>query len=120
ALNRTRGPFNVGVPTMMAGIAAVGDEEFLRKSVDHNDAELPRVTAALEALGLEVTPSVCNFVLVHFKPGQAAPADPHVRRRGFILRGMKGYGLPDALRMSIGTTEQNDGALAALREFTGA
>jgi histidinol-phosphate aminotransferase len=117
ALNRTRGPFNISVPGMMAGVAAIEDQEFLEKSVAHNSIELPRVTAALEALGLDVTPSVCNFVLVHFRPGQASEADAHLRKRGFILRGMRGYGLPDALRMSIGTTEQNDGALAALKEF---
>ncbi|HWA01039.1 MAG TPA: histidinol-phosphate transaminase [Caulobacterales bacterium] len=117
ALNKTRGPFNVGVPAMMAGVAAIQDQEFLERSVDHNDAELPRVTEALEAMGLKVTPSVGNFVLVHFTPGKAAEADAHLRKRGYILRAMKGYGLPDALRMTIGTAEQNDGALAALKEF---
>lgn len=117
ALNRTRGPFNISVPGMLAGVAAVEDDDFLDMSVAHNERELPRVTAALEAIGIEVTPSVGNFVLAHFAPGKAAEADAFLRKRGYIVRGMKGYGLPDALRISIGTTEQNDGALAVLKEF---
>lgn len=119
ALNRTRGPFNIGTPAMMAGIAALEDQDFTEKSAAHNLAELERVTKALEAMGLKVTPSVGNFVLVHFKPGQAAGADAHLRKRGYILRMMKGYGFPDAMRFTIGLTEQNTGALAALKEFLG-
>jgi histidinol-phosphate aminotransferase len=68
-------------------------------------------------MGLQVTPSVGNFVLAHFKPGQAQAADAALRKRGYILRAMKGYGLPDALRFTIGLVEQNTGALAALKEF---
>ncbi|MEJ0059892.1 MAG: histidinol-phosphate transaminase [Terricaulis sp.] len=117
ALNRTRGPFNVSTPSMMAGIAAIEDMAFLEKSVDHNEAELPRVTQALQGMGLTVTPSVGNFVLVHFAPGQADAADAHLRKRGYILRAMRSYDLPDALRMTIGTVAENDGALAALKEF---
>ena len=63
---------------------------------------------------------MCNFVLVHFAPGKAAEADAHLRKRGYILRGMKGYDLPEALRMTLGTVEENDGALAALKEFVSA
>jgi histidinol-phosphate aminotransferase len=117
ALNRTRGPFNVSTPSMMAGIAAFEDQAFLERSVDHNEVELPRVTRALEAMGLAVTPSVGNFVLVHFAPGKATGADAHLRKRGYILRAMGGYGFPDALRMTIGKVSENDGALAALKEF---
>jgi histidinol-phosphate aminotransferase len=117
ALNRTRGPFNVNIPAMEAAIAALEDQEFAQKSADHNAAELPRVSAALERIGVRVTPSVCNFVLAHFAPGQAAKADAHLRSRGYILRPLKSYGLPDALRMTLGTTEQSDGAIAALAEF---
>jgi histidinol-phosphate aminotransferase len=117
AINRVRGPFNVSTPSMIAGIAALEDETFVEKSVAHNLAELERVANALRAMGLEVTPSVANFLLVHFKPGQAAAADAHLRSRGYIMRGMKGYRLPDALRFSMGLREENDGALAALAEF---
>jgi histidinol-phosphate aminotransferase len=117
ALNKARGPFNVSIPAQEAAIAALGDEAFTAKSVEHNERELPRVTAALKGMGLSVTPSVCNFVLVHFAPGRAADADAHLRAKGYILRALRSYGLPDAMRMTLGTTEQNDGALTALAEF---
>lgn len=117
ALNRARGPFNIGTPTMMAGIAAMQDQDFAEMSAEHNARELARVTEAIQAMGVEVTPSAANFLLVHFGPGGAAKVDAHLRSRGYIVRGMKGYGLPDALRISIGTTEQNSGLLAALEEY---
>lgn len=120
ALNRVRGPFNVSIPAQEAAIAALEDQAFADKSANHVRAELPRVTTALEAMGLVVTPSACNFVLAHFKSGQATAADSYLRSKGYILRAMKSYKLPDALRMTIGPKEHNDGALAALAEFMAA
>jgi histidinol-phosphate aminotransferase len=120
ALNKTRSPFNVATPSLAAGIAAMQDIAFAEKSADHNERELARVDAALKAMGLEVTPSVANFVLVHFSKAagkSAAEADAFLRKRGFILRRMEGYGLPNALRLSIGKTEENDGVLAAMKDF---
>ncbi|HVY04233.1 MAG TPA: histidinol-phosphate transaminase [Caulobacterales bacterium] len=120
ALNKVRMPFNVSTPAQAAAIAAIGDVDFAERSADHNARELARVTGALRALGLDVTESVGNFVLVHFprKPGKgAAAADDFLSRRGFILRRVDGYGLPDALRLSIGKTEDNTGVIAALKDF---
>ncbi len=117
ALNKTRSPFNVATPSLAAGIAAINDTDFMTKTADHNERELARVDAALKAMGLEVTPSVANFVLVHFGKRSAAEADAFLRKRGFILRRMEGYGLPNALRLSIGKTEENTGVLAALKDF---
>ena len=77
---------------------------------------------ALEALGLKVTPSVANFVLIHFPDvdGKRAPeADEFLTSRGYILRAVKGYGFPNALRMSIGPEEANRGVIEALGEFMG-
>src|SRR5262249_8333359 len=105
-------------PAMLAGVAAMQDQDFADMSADHNARELVRVTAALEAMGIDVTPSAANFVLAHFKPGGAVKADAHLRARGYIVRAMKGYGLPDALRISIGTVEQNSGLLEALKDFS--
>jgi histidinol-phosphate aminotransferase len=122
AIMRAKAPFNVSIPAQIAGAAAIADIDFERRSVAHNDMELPRVRAALQALGLEVTPSVGNFVLVHFPDldGKRAPdVDAHLRRCGYILRRMDGYKLPNALRFSIGLREDNDGAVAALAELFG-
>lgn len=118
ALNRVRGPFNTSGPAMAAGIAAIEDEAFVRHSADLNARELARVEGRLRALGLEVTPSVANFTLVHFPAHKSAPdADAFLRKSGIIVRRVDGYGFPDALRISIGSEAQNSALLQALEEF---
>lgn len=118
-LNRVRGPFNVNAAAQAAGAAALEDTAWLQKSRDHNDAELARVGAALKGLGIEVVPSVANFLLMRFPGGaeQAKDADAALRQAGLILRGMGGYGLTDCLRLSIGTVEEDDKVIAALTKF---
>ncbi|OXT02676.1 histidinol-phosphate transaminase [Notoacmeibacter marinus] len=121
AVNRVRGPFNVTGPAIAAGVAAMGDQDHLKRAVAHNEEWLKKVTDGLEALGLRVTPSVGNFVLMHFPDGDdarsAAAADAYLAKRGYVLRQVGGYGFPNALRMSIGTAEANKGVLAALADF---
>ncbi|WP_152045056.1 histidinol-phosphate transaminase [Aureimonas psammosilenae] len=119
-INRIRGPFNLNAAAIAAGAAAIRDRAHVARSVEHNDRWLEWVTAELRALGLEVTPSVANFVLVHFpadKGRTAAEAEAFLTERGFILRGVSSYGLPNALRMTIGSEEANRGTVAALAEF---
>jgi len=80
------------------------------------------MTEALSALGLGVTPSAANFLLVHF-PGNrqsAVEADTFLQSRRIILRRVAEYGLPDALRMTVGTEEENLAVLDALKAFLGA
>jgi len=120
ALNRIRGPFNVSGPAIAAGVAAVKDQGHVETAVAHNAEWLAWLTEKLSALGLRVTPSVANFVLMHFpdEPGKgAAAADAFLKARGLILRRVGNYGFPNALRMSVGTEEANRRALAALAEF---
>lgn len=118
-LNRVRGPFNVNAPAQAAGIAALRDVAWTDKARSHNDTELPRLTQAISGLGITVAPSVGNFLLLRFPGGamQAKAADEHLRRQGLILRAMAGYGLPDCLRLTIGTLEENARVLAALSSF---
>lgn len=119
-LNRVRGPFNISAPAIAAGAAAMSDQEFLEFAVAHNDTWLPWLASELSALGLDVTPSVGNFVLVHFptESGRNAhAADAHLQGKGFIVRRMDAYGMPGALRISVGTEEANRGLVACLREF---
>ena len=119
-LHRIRGPFNVNSAAIAAGAAAVKDQEFAEQAVQHNNHWLAKVTEDLTNLGLTVTPSVGNFVLVHFPHVEgktAAEADAFLTERGFVLRAVGGYGFPDALRMSIGSEEANLGVIAALKEF---
>jgi histidinol-phosphate aminotransferase len=118
ALNKVRLPFNVSTAGQAAAAAAIADLGFAEKSARHNEAELERVSDAIASMGFRVTESAANFVLVHFPDEKAAAdTDAHFRKRGYIVRAVGVYGLPDALRISIGTTEQNSGALAALKEF---
>lgn len=122
ALNRIRGPFNVSGMAIAAGIAAVQDREFLTRAVEHNDEWLPWVTAELEKLGLKVTPSVGNFVLVHFPDEdgkRAADADAYLLQHGCVLRQVANYGLPNALRMTVGSEEANRTVVEHLKTFLG-
>ncbi len=119
-LNRLRGPFNVNAPAIAAGTAAIEDDAFIADSVRFNSRWIERLTTELTGLGLEITPSVGNFLLIHFPqtPGRtAAEADLYLGRRGLILRRVDNYGLPGALRMSIGTETANLRVIDALRSF---
>ncbi|WP_336055430.1 histidinol-phosphate transaminase [Nitratireductor sp. CH_MIT9313-5] len=120
AINRVRGPFNVNAMAIAAGAAAIRDREHLAKAVAFNDEWLNWLTKEFERIGLRVTPSVGNFLLIHFPDAKgkgAAEADEHLVSRGFVLRRVTAYGFPNALRMSVGTEEANRGVVAALTEF---
>jgi len=122
ALNRVRNPFNVNTPAMKAGIAAIEDAAHVETSVAHNTRWLGWLTQEIGKLGLKVTPSVANFVLIHFpetKGRTAADADAFLTKRGLILRRVAGYGLPNALRMTVGTEEANHLVVKALADFLG-
>ncbi|WP_336487978.1 pyridoxal phosphate-dependent aminotransferase [Methylobacterium nigriterrae] len=122
ALNRIRGPFNLSSAGIAAGAAAIDDEAHVAAAAAHNAAWLPRLTDAVTALGLAVTPSVGNFILVHFPdaPGRtAAAADAFLTGRGVITRRVASYGLPNALRVTVGSDAANEAFLAALADFIG-
>ncbi len=121
-LNRIRGPFNVSAPALAAGEAAIQDRAHQDRSRVHNNQWLPWLTKELRGLGLEVTDSQGNFVLIRFPAGQgkdAAAAIAHLNARGIIPRQMGGYGLPDCVRITIGLDDDNQAVADALREFVG-
>jgi histidinol-phosphate aminotransferase len=122
ALNRIRGPFNVNQPAIAAGVAAIGDAAHVETSRAHNEKWLAWLTAEIGKLGLKVTPSAANFVLIHFPTDgghTAKEADAFLTKRGLILRAVGAYKLPHALRMSVGTEEANRLTVKALAEFLG-
>ncbi len=122
AMNRVRGPFNVNSAAIAAGAAAIRDRAHVEMAVAHNDEWLGWLTGELSGLGLTVTPSVGNFLLLHFPdaPGKsAAEADAFLTARGYVLRRVTGYGFPNALRLTVGSEEANRGVTAALAEFLG-
>ncbi len=121
AVHRVRGPFNVTSVAQAAGIAALSDDAFVTRSVEHNNDELERLKSALETMGFKVYPSVGNFLLIEFEDRdgkRAEDADGFLRSRGIVIRDMKAYGLANYLRLSIGTSEANDDVLEAFSTFS--
>ncbi len=119
-LNRIRGPFNMSVPALAAGAAAIADTAHEETSVAHNERWLPWLSAEIQKLGFKVTPSVANFILVHFAEdggGSANAADSFLKQRGIIVRKVASYGLPDCLRITIGSETDNRAVAAALADF---
>jgi histidinol-phosphate aminotransferase len=120
ALNRIRGPFNVTGPSIAAGVAALQDEAHMQEAAEHNPIWLPHMADELERIGLTVTPSAANFLLVHFPDDagrSARDADAFLHERRIILRRVENYGFPDALRLTIGTEPENRAVIEALSEF---
>ena len=120
AINRMRGPFNVNAAAIEAGVAALKDRAHVDRTIAHNDRWLSWLSEELPKLGLRVTPSVGNFILIHFPAAEkhsAEKADAFLSSRGYILRRVAAYGFPNALRMTVGAEEANRGVVAALAEF---
>ena len=117
-LNRLRGPFNINQPAIAAGLAALDDQGHIEASRAHNAQWREWLVQQLGGIGFSVRPSFANFILVEFDSDkQASAAEVFLSRRGVILRGLTAYGLPHALRLSIGTEAGNRAALAALTDF---
>jgi histidinol-phosphate aminotransferase len=118
-LNRIRGPFNVSGPAQAAGVAALEDEAFMARALAHNAEWRQWYTEELTKLGLDVVPSVANFLLFQFPEGDrsAARADEYLTKQGLLLRRTDEYLLPNSLRVTVGTQEENRAVIAALTAF---
>lgn len=120
-LNRVRAPFNVNVAAQKAAVAALADQAFVEGVLKHNDKWLAWLTSEIRKLsnsGIRVDDSVGNFLLVHFADAKRAQdADRFLMSRGVILRSCASYGLPQCLRLTVGSEEANRAAAAALKEF---
>ncbi len=113
AMERVRPPFNVTRAAQAAALAALGDHEHIARAVEVNRAGIAQIQAGLAGLPLDVMPSRGNFLLVHLH-GLAQPIHEALLRRGVIVRAMAGYELPQCLRISVGTQEENAIMLEAL------
>jgi histidinol-phosphate aminotransferase len=114
-LNRVRQPFNVNTIALAAALAALDDAEHLQRSVEVNRAGMAQLRAGFDALGVRHLPSAGNFVMIDC--GRPAPAVYEAMlRQGVIVRPVGNYQLPNHLRITIGTREQNERMLAALRQ----
>ncbi len=121
-LNRVKPPFNVTRIGQRAALASLEDDDFKNKSVRLNRANKAGLFPRLQGLGLRVIPSQANFLL--FFPGvDVAELNQRLLRRGVIIRPMAGFGIPDAMRVTVGLEEENDffiseleNALAAMKK----
>ena len=121
-LHRVRGPFNVNGAAQAAGTAAVRDAAFTEKVRAHNAKWLPWTRDQLMNLGLFATDSVGNFVLVCFNglaDKNAEAADAFLKQNGIIVRHMAGYGLPECLRITIGSESEMMAVVNTLARFLG-
>jgi histidinol-phosphate aminotransferase len=112
-LNRVRQPFNVNSLALVAATAALDDQEHLRLTAELNSKGMQQVLAGLKELNVRVYPSACNFVLVDCKRS-AAEVNEALLRQGVIVRPVGGYGLPNHIRITIGTEQENARMLVAL------
>ncbi|MGN6423774.1 MAG: histidinol-phosphate transaminase [Asticcacaulis sp.] len=118
ALERIRLPFNVNLPAQAAAIAALQDAAHIEASRQHVLTWRPRLVQEIRAMGLDVRNSAGNFVLIHFRDGdEAARANEFLMSKGLIVRHVANYGLPQALRVTVGKDHENRAFLDALTEF---
>ncbi len=113
-LQRARQPFNVNGVAAAAAIAALDDGEFVARCRRENEAGLAQLGAGFARLGLEFVPGRGNFLLV--KVGDGARVFGALQQRGLIVRPVNSYGLPEWVRITVGTTAQNERLLASLAE----
>lgn len=118
-LNRIRSPFNISSPAMAAGMAAVRDTAFTEHTRQFNTKWLAWLSDEITKLGLKVYPSIANFILVEFPEGKhgATNANTFMMEHGLIPREVANYGLPRALRISIGLEEDNRAVVQILADF---
>jgi histidinol-phosphate aminotransferase len=113
-LHKTRQPFNVSGLAQAAALAALHDEEHVRKTKRVTDEGREYFQNEFAAMGLRFVPSAGNFVLVNV--GDGTRVFRELLERRIIVRGLKGYNLAEWIRISIGTMEQNRQCVAALKE----
>jgi histidinol-phosphate aminotransferase len=103
-----------------SGAAAMADTAHMEKAFAHNEEWRAWLSEEIAKTGLTVTPSVANFLLIHFPPEAGrtvAEADEFLKSRRIILRRVENYGLPNALRLTIGAAEENRAVARALSDF---
>ncbi|MDR2430869.1 MAG: histidinol-phosphate transaminase [Candidatus Margulisbacteria bacterium] len=115
-LNKTREPFNVNALAQIAAAAALADQDFVRRSRENNAAGKKYLGAAFDKLGLKYYPTAANFMLVYLQQ-DCAEAFQKLMAKGVTVRPLKSFGLDDAIRVTIGTPEQNKKFIQALREI---
>jgi histidinol-phosphate aminotransferase len=117
-LNRVRQPFNVNSMALAAALAALDDQDFIQQSVETNRKGMAQLVAGCEQMGLEYIPSVGNFITVDVgRPVEEV--DQALLREGCIGRPVANYGLPNHLRITVGSEAENQRFLDAMKKVLG-
>ena len=117
-LNRVRQPFNLSNAQMAAAEAAIRDRDFTRRCADLNAAMRDRMQGSLRQMGIACDESFANFVLARFdSPETAEAADAALRADGILVRRVGSYGLPEALRITVGDEDGVTRVLDSLGRF---
>jgi histidinol-phosphate aminotransferase len=114
-MNKVRSPFNTSGVAQAAALAALDDAEHVRRSVESNRAGLRQLGEGLAALGVSYVPSAGNFLLVTLS-SDAMPVADALLKRGVIVRPMAWMGFPNAIRVTVGTRQENERYLGAMAE----
>jgi hypothetical protein len=116
-MNRVRQPFNVSSLAQVAALAALGDEAYIQKAVEATRHAVRSLSAALDTLGVRYVPSRANFILAEFD--DATRVCEQLFKQGVMVRPMTSFGLERALRITVGTPEENARLVDALRTIRG-
>ncbi len=116
-LQKCRQPFNTNAMAQAGAIAGLSDDEHQQRTRDLNDEGLKFLQGAFDEMGLEYVPSFANFVLV--KVGDGDAVFDAMLKKGVIIRAMRGYKLPEWVRISTGTMPQNERCISTLKEVLG-
>ena len=118
ALQRVRGPFNLSVPALAVAEAAIYDQDYVIKCKNENNSTRDWLINCLRELGLACDNSFTNFVLPRFKnKSQAELCDKYLQSKGFIVRRVDGYNLPEALRITVGDQRTCEKIVNVIEEF---
>jgi histidinol-phosphate aminotransferase len=117
ALEKVRQPFNINAIVQAGALAGLDDDEHLRKTRANNLNGLHFYEAEFSQMKLQFVPSSANFILVRVGDGQRVFNE--LQKLGVIVRPMAGYQLPEWIRISVGTPEENQRCLASLRKVLG-
>jgi histidinol-phosphate aminotransferase len=119
-LDRIRGPFNVSIPSIMAGSAAMNDIDHVNHSVAHNAKWRDHLHNFYTELGIKVIPSVANFLLLDFKNLEninSNTLEKYLNEKNIYIRNVADYGLPTHLRITIGSEKDNETLLGEIQKY---
>lgn len=114
-LEKVRQPFNVNSLALDAASLALKNDAFIAKTLENNSEQMAWVRTKLSELACEVVPSDANFICIRFNQ-DAGSIVQELLKRGVIVRHLKSFGLPEAIRVTIGKPDENQLFIQALKE----